>query len=108
MRKGIIIHSLAGIMAALLSTIDGMMTASGALATEDIYLRFIRPRAGEREIKIFNRVVLSVVLLITFSIIPFVLKSQTAMEFLQNFYGDVLGVVVALYLAGIFSKRAAV
>ena len=97
---------VAGIMAALLSTIDGMMTASSALATEDIYLRFIRPRAGESELKIFSRITLGIILLITLSIIPFVLKSQTAMEFLQSFYGDVLGVVVALYLAGIFSKRA--
>ncbi len=97
---------VAGIMAALLSTIDGMMTASSALVTEDIYLRFIRPQARGNELKIFNRIVLSIVILITLLIIPFVMKSQTAMGFLQSFYGDVLGVIVALYLVGMFSKRA--
>jgi len=97
---------VAGIIAALLSTIDGMMTASSALAAEDIYLRFIRPGAKGNELKIFTRIVQAVTIIIAIAIIPFFMKSQTAMEFLQNFYGDVLGVVVALYLVGIFTKRA--
>ncbi|MFC1608439.1 hypothetical protein ACFL47_10770 [Candidatus Latescibacterota bacterium] len=98
---------VAGIMAALLSTIDGMMTASSALVTEDIYLRFFRPHAEGRELKIFTRIIQCITLVVTLAIIPFVLKSRAAMEFLQAFYGDVLGVIVALYLAGIFSRRAA-
>jgi len=32
-------------------------------------------------------------------------KSQSVMTFIQSFYGDVLGVVVALYCVGIFSTR---
>jgi len=35
------------------------------------------------------------------------MKGETALGFLQNFYGDVLGVLSAVYAAGIFSKRAA-
>jgi len=101
--KGLLVG---GIMAALLSTIDGMMTASSALVTEDIYIRFFRPKATGSERKIFIRIVQVVILVITLSIIPFVMKSKSAMTFLQNFYGDVLGVVVAIYLVGMFSKRA--
>ena len=43
-------------MAALLSSADGLLTAPGTLLTQDIYLRFVRPQAGEREAKIFDAV----------------------------------------------------
>jgi len=43
---------------------------------------------------------------ITISVVPFVTKSESALQFLQNFYGDVFGVVAAIYVAGIFSKRS--
>ena len=101
--RGLII---AGLMAALLSTIDGMFTASSALLTEDIYLRFLRPGAGNREIKHFSRIVQATIMAITFFIIPAIMKSESAVTFLQMMYGDFLGVVIALYLAGIFSRRA--
>jgi len=101
--KGLLI---AGLMAALLSTIDGMFTASSALFTEDIYKRFFRKSAKKRNMKKVTRIAEIVTLGITLLIVPLVAKGETAMTFLQSFYGDVLGVVVALYLVGIFSKRA--
>ncbi len=97
----------AGFMAALLSTADGMLTASGTLFSQDIYLRFLRPGAGERERKLTIRLVQGITLLVAVALFPFVVGSASVMTFLQSFYGDVLGVVVALYLVGIFSRRAA-
>ena len=97
---------IAGLMAALLSSIDGMFTATGALFTEDIYLRFICPRASEKAQKNITRLVQGVCVAITISVVPFVTKSESALQFLQNFYGDVFGVVAAIYVAGIFSKRS--
>jgi solute:Na+ symporter, SSS family len=102
--KGILV---AGLMAALLSTIDGMFTASSALFTEDIYRRFIRPKASAEDLKRVARLSAGAILLITLTIVPFVLKSETGHGFLQSFYGVVLGVVLAIYLVGIFSRRAA-
>lgn len=98
---------IAGLMAALLSTIDGMFTASSALFTEDIYRRFIKPGATERDLKRVARLSAVAVLLIALAIVPLVVRSETGQGFLQNFYGDVLGVVLALYLVGVFSRRAA-
>jgi solute:Na+ symporter, SSS family len=100
--KGLLI---AGFMAALLSTADGLLTASGLLFSEDIYLRFMRPHSENRERKLINRIVQACTLAIAIALFPFVVKSASVMTFLQNFYGDVLGVVVALYLVGIFSCR---
>ncbi|MBN1291595.1 MAG: sodium/solute symporter [Candidatus Latescibacteria bacterium] len=100
--KGLLV---AGLMAALLSSIDGMFTATGALFTEDIYLRFIRPAANSNELKSVTRIIQGLCVIITVMVIPFIMKDSTALEFLQKFYGDVLGVISAVYISGIFWKR---
>ena len=96
---------VAGLMAALLSTIDGMLTASSALFTEDFYLRILRPSAQPNELKKVTRIVEALTIITTIALFPLVAKSQSVMAFIQSFYGDVLGVVVALFTIGIFTTR---
>lgn len=97
---------VAGIMAALLSTADGLLTASSTLVTQDIYSRFLRRGATEREIKLVTRVLEVAAMLVALTLIPVVVRAQSAVTFVQDSFGDVLGVVVALYVVGIFSRRA--
>jgi SSS family solute:Na+ symporter len=97
---------VAGIMAALLSTADGLLTASSTLLTRDIYARFIQRGAPEREIKLVTRVLEAAVMLVALALLPVVARAQSAVTFVQDFFGDLLGVVVALYVVGIFSRRA--
>jgi hypothetical protein len=89
----------------ILSTVDGMLTASSTMFSKDIYLRILRPSAGDSELKRVARITEGLTLLATIALFPIIVKSQSVMTFIQNFYGDVLGVVVALYLSGIFSTR---
>jgi len=96
---------VAGLMAALLSTVDGMLTASSALFTEDIYQRILRPSSTPGELKTVTRIIEGLSILLTLSLFPLVVKSPSAMAFIQSFYGDVLGVVVALFIIGIFTTR---
>jgi solute:Na+ symporter, SSS family len=100
--RGILV---AGLMAALLSTIDGMLTASSALFTEDIYLRILHRDATPGRLKLVTRIVEAFTIISTVALFPLVAKSQSAMAFIQSFYGDVLGVVVALFIIGIFTTR---
>lgn len=97
---------IAGLMASLLSTVDGYLTASSTLVTKDIFLRFINPNASGKTIKTFARVMMAVVAACVMFLIPVAAKYTTVMQFVQGLFGDVLGVVIALYLVGIFSKRA--
>ncbi len=97
---------VAGLMAALLSTADGMLTASSAMFSKDIYLRVLRPSAGDVELKRATRIAEGATLVVTVALFPLIVKSQSVMSFIQSFYSDVLGVVVALYVAGIFTTRA--
>lgn len=97
---------VAGMMAALLSSADGLMTASSTLITQDIYLRFWRPSAGDKEVKLVTRVLEAVAMVLALALIPVAMSRQSAVTFVQEFFGDLMGVVVALYIVGVFSRRA--
>ncbi|MCK4921743.1 MAG: sodium/solute symporter [Bacteroidales bacterium] len=97
---------IAGLIASLISTIDGLLTSSGTLITTDIFLRFFKPKADDKTIKRFARIVQAVVLLIAFFIIPVAAKEQTVTRLIQDLISIPLGVMIALYLIGVFSTRA--
>jgi SSS family solute:Na+ symporter len=97
---------VAGMMAALLSSADGMLTAASALLSEDIYLRFFRPAASDAQIVRVHRIFEGGTLLLAVALISVLVEAKSAVTFVQTFYGDVLGVVVALYIVGMFSTRA--
>jgi len=96
----------AGMMAALLSTADGLLTGSSGLLLQDVYTRFVRPRAGDAERKQFARIVEVLAMAVGVALVSVFMRYDSAMARLQGFYADVLGVVVAIYLVGMFSKRA--
>ena len=97
---------VAGMMAALLSSADGLLTASSTLITQDIYLRFLRPGARDSEVKLVTRVLEAVAMALALGLIPVAMSRQSAVTFVQEFFGDLMGVVVALYIVGVFSRRA--
>ena len=98
---------VAGLIASLLSTIDGLVTSSSTLITEDIYLRFVRPDAQDKTIKRFARITQTIVIIASLALIPFAAQYRTVTAFIQSLIADMFGVIIALYLVGIFSKRAA-
>lgn len=97
---------IAGLIASLISTIDGLLTSSGTLMTQDVFLRFVNPKANDKTIKRFARTTQAVVLVIAFFIIPVAAKEQTVTRLIQDLISIPLGVMVALYLVGVFSVRA--
>jgi SSS family solute:Na+ symporter len=94
-----------GLIAALLSTIDGLISSSSSLITQDIYLRFINPKADDRKLKNFTRILEGIVVLSIFLFVRAFMEQRSAFEVLQKFLGNVMGVLIAIYALGIFSKR---
>ncbi len=97
---------VAGMMAALLSSADGLLTASSTLLTQDLFLRVLAPGASAASAKFVTRVCEAGVLAVSVALIPVAMRMESAVTFVQDFFGDVLGVVVALYVVGVFSRRA--
>ena len=98
---------IAGLVAALLSTVDGMLTASSTLFTKDFYARVVRRNANSSELKRTLRIAEFVTIIVAIALIPIVSQAESVMTFIQSFYGDILGVVIGLYLMGIFTRRLA-
>jgi solute:Na+ symporter, SSS family len=56
---------LAGLLAAFISTFSGTLNAAQVYVTNDIYLKYIRPRASKDNIKVMNYVVGVVIVIIS-------------------------------------------
>jgi SSS family solute:Na+ symporter len=100
--RGILI---AGIMAALLSTVDGLLSSSSSLFAQDIYFRFFKKNITERQAKKSVRIIEGVVIALIFVFVPLFLGAKSAMEMVQGFLGNVMGVIIAIFVLGIFFKR---
>ncbi|MDX2194908.1 MAG: sodium/solute symporter [Cytophagales bacterium] len=92
---------VAGIMAALVSTVDGLISSTGVLATNDIYVRFINPKATPKQIKFQLKMYELTAIACIFIFIPLYMNTRSAQELLQSFWSYLLGVVVAIFLLGI-------
>lgn len=96
---------IAGIMAALLSTVDGLISSSSSLFAQDIFFRFFKRNPSERETKKYLRIIEMGVISLIFLFVPLYLGVQSAMELVQGFLGNVMGVIIALFVLGIFFQR---
>ncbi len=101
-----------GLIAALLSTIDGLIASSASLLTHDFYHKHLRKRASDKHLKNVTRIVQVLVVLSVFLIVPsFLSDGETAgktpaYELVQRFLGNIYSVLIAIYLLGIMFKRA--
>lgn len=100
-----------GLMAALLSTIDGLLSSSATLLNQDIYSRFLNRRASTAHLKwvargiqvaIIGIVLLSVPLFLTDGSIR---TEKSAYEILLEFLGSIMGVLIGIFILGVFFKR---
>jgi SSS family solute:Na+ symporter len=102
---------IVGIMAALLSTIDGLLSSSSTLLNLDIYSRFIKKNATDRHLRNVAAIIQLVIVGIVLLIIPAYLDSgnisheRSEYEVLNEFLGSIMGVLIAIFVLGIFFKR---
>jgi SSS family solute:Na+ symporter len=76
---------------------------------QDIYARIIRKNSSSKHLTLVTRLVeLAIAILVLFTLPIFINaadKKIPAYELIQIFMGDVMGVIIAIFLLGIFSKR---
>jgi len=95
-----------GLVASLLSAVNGILMASGTLATRDIYWKLMRPADG-RSLKTTARTCQVLVIAAVVILLPVAGRSRSITAFIQHFMSDVFGVIMAWFLVGAFSRRAA-
>ena len=100
-----------GLMAALLSTIDGLLSSSATLINQDIYARFINRKASPKNLKWMSRILQGVIVILVMFTIPVFLTDgaisgeKSAYEILLEFLGSIMGVLIAIFILGVFFKR---
>jgi SSS family solute:Na+ symporter len=97
---------VAGLLAALMSSLSSLFNSSASLFTVDIYQK-LRPDASQREVVRVGRTATAVVVVLGLLWIPVMklVSSGGLYQYLQNVQGYLAPSITAVFLLGLFWKR---
>jgi SSS family solute:Na+ symporter len=95
---------VAGLLAALMSSLAGVFNASSTLFTMDLYQKF-RPGASQHRLVWVGRIATTVMVLIGLSWIPVIQGSRGLYEYLQGVQGYLAPPIFTVFFLGVFWKR---
>ncbi len=102
---------MVGLIAALFSSKSGLLSATGTLLIQDIYARMIKKNAAASHYKNATQVLQIVIAASVLLCLPIFINASKqripAYELIQVFMGDVLGVIIAIFILGIFFTKTA-
>lgn len=99
--RGIVV---AGLLAALMSSLAGVFNASSTLFTMDLYSKF-RPNASEAQLVRMGRIATAVMVVIGLLWIPVIQGSRGLYDYLQSVQGYLAPPIFVVFFFGIFNKR---
>jgi len=99
--RGIVV---AGLLAALMSSLAGVFNASSTLFTMDFY-RKIRPHASPHRLVWIGRVATTVMVLIGLFWIPVIQGAKGLYDYLQTVQGYLAPPIFVVFFLGVFNKR---
>jgi SSS family solute:Na+ symporter len=95
---------VAGLLAALMSSLAGAFNASSTLFTIDFYQKF-RPNATQRQLVWIGRMATTVMVLIGLLWIPVIQGARGLYEYLQGMQAYLAPPIFAVFFFGVFIKR---
>ena len=101
--KGLVVAALA---AAIVSSLASMVNSTSTIFTMDIYKPYIKPGASQKQMVNTGRTTGAVALLIAVVIAPQLGNLGQAFQFIQEYTGIVSPGILAVFLAGLFWKKA--
>lgn len=99
--RGIVV---AGLLAALMSSLAGVFNASSTLFTMDIYSKF-KPNVSEAQLVRMGRIATAVMVVIGLAWIPVIKGSRGLYDYLQSVQGYLAPPIFVVFFFGIFNKR---
>ncbi len=99
--RGIVV---AGLLAALMSSLAGVFNASSTLFTMDFYSKF-RPNTSEKDLVRIGRIATLGMVVIGLLWIPVIQGSRGLYEYLQSVQGYLAPPIFVVFFFGIFNKR---
>lgn len=106
---GIVGLVAAGLIGAILSSLDSMMNSTSAIVTHDVYKRFINPDATNRQLIFVGRVTIAVAVILAAGLAIFTMNPNSDKSFFLHIATHqsrfAAGLAAAFFL-GLFWKRA--
>lgn len=99
--RGVVV---AGLLAALMSSLAGAFNASSTLFTMDLYQKF-RPKATQAQLVWVGRVATVIMVLIGLAWIPVIRGSRGLYDYLQGVQGYLAPPIFVVFFFGVFMKR---
>jgi len=96
----------AALVAAIVSSLASMMNSISSIFTMDIYKAFINKNASEHNQVSVGRIVSVVAIIIAMIVAPLLKNLDQAFQYIQEFTGFVSPGALAIFLMGMFWKRA--
>ena len=104
--KGILGFVLAALLGAIVSSLAAVLNATSTLFTMDIYQRYMRPEASQKEIVTFGRLTI-VVLLVIGIVVASVLDTESIFKYIQEMQLYVSPGIVAVFIFGLINRKGA-
>jgi len=101
--KGLILAALA---AAIVSSLASMINSTSTIFTMDIYKSLIRPKASNKQMVTVGRLTGLVALVIAMILAPQLGSLGQVFQFIQEYTGVVSPGILAVFLMGLFYKKA--
>lgn len=101
--KGI---AFAALVAAIVSSLSSMMNSTATIFSMDLYKQIFKPKSTEREIVKVGRLTAIISLVIAVIVAPQLKALDQAFQFIQEFTGFVSPGILAIFLLGLFWKKA--
>ncbi len=98
--------AFAALAAAIVSSLASMANSTATIFTMDIYKNYINKNASEKKLVFTGRTVALLSFLIAAMVAPSLGTLDQAFQFIQEYSGFVSPGIVAIFLIGIFWKRA--
>ncbi|NND06852.1 MAG: sodium/solute symporter [Saprospiraceae bacterium] len=95
---------VAGLLAALMSSLAGVFNASSTLFTMDFYSKF-RPNASEKSLVRIGRIATVVMVIIGLLWIPVIQGSRGLYDYLQSVQGYLAPPIFVVFFFGVFNKK---
>ncbi len=105
---GIVGVIAAGLIGAILSSIDSMMNSAATIVTIDIYQRYINPKASERQLIFIGRVSIVVFVVMAALMAIFILDPNSGSNFfleIVNYQNYLTPGILVTFLMGMFWRR---
>lgn len=99
--RGIVV---AGLLAALMSSLAGVFNASSTLFTMDLYSKF-KPNVSEKQLVNVGRIATTVMVIVGLLWIPVIQGSRGLYDYLQSVQGYLAPPIFVVFFFGVFNKR---